>query len=286
MDEFWKEFEPIYHQRFLACEGKRPNRKTSLSMAEIMTILAFFHVKGFRCFKHYYIEYVSEHMRDLFPDLVSYSRFVELTPRALFPLMYYQLLVQKAEQTGIAYIDSTTLAVCRNQRIHNHKVFKNLADRGKSSMGWFYGFKLHLIVNDQGGILAWCLTPGNVSDKDVKTVTSLAKGLQGKLFADKGYISRNLFEPLFEQGLQLITKIQKNMKNKLMPMVDQLLLRKRAIIETIIDQLKNISQIQHTRHRSPLNFMVNITAGLVAYGFYPNKPSVRFGRNEFLPLEL
>ena len=83
-------------------------------------------------------------------------------------------------------MDSTTLKVCRNQRIHNHKVFKGLAERGKSSMGWFYGFKLHLIINDKGEILAFQLTPGNVAD--VSMVDMLSQEIIGKMFGDKGYI--------------------------------------------------------------------------------------------------
>ncbi len=139
-------------------------------------------------------------------------------------------------------------------------------------MGWFFGFKLHLVVNDQGELLAFCVTPGNTDDR--KPVPEMVKELFGKLFGDKGYISQELFEQLFEQGLQLITHIRKNMKNKLVPIVDKLLLRKRAIIETINDQLKNISQIEHTRHRSVTNCMVNLLAGLAAYTHQDKKPSI------------
>jgi len=107
-----------------------------------------------------------------------------------------------------------------------------------------------------------------------------AIGLFGKLFADKGYISTALFKTLLEQGLQLITSIRKNMKNRLLPMIDKLLLRKRAIIETINDQLKNISQIEHTRHRSVVNFMVNLICALIAYSHQPHKPSLNLGKNQ------
>lgn len=129
-------------------------------------------------------------------------------------------------------------------------------------MGWFYGFKLHLLINDQGEMLALCLTHANIGDR--KPVPHLARKLWGKLFGDKGDISQALFEHLFEHGLHLITPIRKNMKNRLMPLIDKLLVRKRAIIETINDQLKNISQIEHLRHRSTTNFLVNLVAGLIA----------------------
>jgi hypothetical protein len=158
-------------------------------------------------------------------------------------------------------------------RIQQNKVFKGYASRGKSSTGWFYGFKLHLVCNDQGELLNLVITIGNVDDR--KPVPELAKALFGKLFGDRGYISQDLFAYLWETfNLQLITKLRKNMKNRLMPMADHILLRKRAIIECLIDQLKNISQIEHSRHRSPVNFFVNVLCGLIAYCHQPKKPSL------------
>jgi hypothetical protein len=180
--------------------------------------------------------------------------------------------------TGISFIDSTTLDVCDNRRIHLHKVFKGIAERGKSSMGWFYGFKLHLVVNDRGEILSFYLTPGNTDDRNTEVIKELTKNLFGKLFGDKGYISKKIFDMLHEKGIQLITKVKKNMKNKLMLAEDKLLLRKRALIETINDHLKNICQIEHSRHRSLVNFMVNIISGLVAYSFLPKKPSLKLNQ--------
>ena len=164
------------------------------------------------------------------------------------------------------------MVVCHNRRIHSHRVFADVAARGKSSVDWFYGFKLHLVVNDEGELLAFCLTPGNTDDR--QPVQELVEKLWGKLFADKGYISQALFETLFDHNLQLITKLKRNMRNKLMPLLDKLLLRKRSIIETITDQLKNISQIEHSRHRSLWNFFGNLVAGLIAYTWRPNKPSL------------
>ena len=161
-------------------------------------------------------------------------------------------------------------------------MFKKVAQRGKTSTGWFYGFKLHLVVNDSGELLAFHITPANVDDR--KPVLEMVKGLSGKLFGDKGYISKALFEALFEQGLQLITRLRKNMKNALMPMIDKILLRKRSLIETINDQLKNISQIEHSRHRSVANFMVNLVAGLIAYTHQPRKPSLNIQYNQSVDL--
>jgi Transposase DDE domain len=203
--------------------------------------------------------------------LPSYSRFVGLIPTALLPLFAY-LQTRRGSCTGIQFIDSLPIRVCHNRRIYSHKGFAELAQRGKSSMGWFYGFKLHLVINEQGEVLGFTLTPGQVDDR--QPVPQLVRTLWGKLFGDRGYISQKLFEQLWAEGLQLITKLKRNMKNKLMPMLDKLLLRKRALIECVNDQLKNSSQIEHTRHRSAVNGMVNILAAVAAYTFQPKKPAL------------
>jgi hypothetical protein len=203
---------------------------------------------------------------------VSYERFVALMPSVFGPWSAY-LSSLYGHCHGISFIDSTALSVCDNPRIHNHKVFAGFADRGKGSMGWFFGFKLHLVVNDCGELLACQITPASTNDR--KPVPDLCRRLFGKLIADRGYISQALFEQLLETfNLQLITKLRKNMKNRLMPWMDKLLLRKRAIIESVVDQLKNISQIEYTRHRSPINAFINIIAGLIAYCHQPKKPSL------------
>jgi transposase len=273
VDDFWQVFYPNWKQQMLISGNVQRMRRTQLSMSEIMTIIIHFHQSSYRNFKAYYIEYVLKHLRSEFPDLVSYNRFVELMPRALIPLLAY-MRGRKGMCTGISFVDSTPLKACHNRRIQRHKVFSGLADRGKTSMGWFFGFKLHLVVNELGEILAFQLTPGNVDDR--KPVPKLSEKLFGKLFGDRGYISKPLFLELYEQGLMLITTLRKNMKNQLMNWDDKLLLRKRSIIETINDQLKNISQIEHTRHRSYPNFIVNLVAGLIAYTFQPKKPAINF----------
>ena len=242
-----------------------------LSMSEVMTILIHFHQSHYRDFKAYYTQHVCQHMRAELPLLVSYTRFVELIPSALPALCLY-LRERFGTTTGVAFIDSTPLPVCHNKRIGRNRVFADVAKRGKSSMGWFYGFKLHLIVNDRGELLAIQLTPGNVDDR--KPVPQMAERLWGKLVGDRGYLSQALFEQLFAQGLQLITPIRKNMQNRLVVLEDKLLTRKRFVIETIVDQLKNISQIEHTRHRSTTNFIVNLIAGLIAYTWQAKKPSL------------
>ena len=281
IDEFCKAFEPIYARRLLPIGQRQRTRQTALALSEILTLLVYFHWSHYRTCKHYYTAYVAVHLRPYFPQLVSSPRFVKLIPRALSPLCGY-LSTRKGRCTGIACIDSTFLAVCDNHRITTHKVFEGFARRGQTSMGWFYGFTLHLMVNDEGELLAFRLMPGNVDDR--QPVERLAAGLGGQLFGDRGSISQALHDLLLGQGLQLLTKIRKNMKHRLIRLWDKLLLRKRSLIETINDQLKNISQIKHTRHRSVTGFLVNLVAGLVAYSYRPNKPSLGLRRAPLMPM--
>jgi transposase len=276
VDDFCQIFVPIWQKQLLSAGDIQRQRDRSLSISEIMTILIHFHQSHYRDFKAYYIDYVLERLPEEFPRLVSYTRFVEYIPSVLIPLCVYLRRSCFGTCTGISFMDATSLAVCKNPRIHSHRVFADLAERGKTSTGWFFGFKLHLIFNDRGELLNLILTPGNVDDR--KPVPKLVRKRFGKLFADKGYISKKLCEELRRTfNIQLITGIRSNLKNVLMPLMDKLLLRKRAIVETIIDQLKNISQIEHSRHRSPINFLVNLLCGLIAYCQQPKKPSLNLG---------
>ncbi len=281
IDDFCLFFEPIWKQRLLVAHERQRNRPSTLCLSEVMTIIVLFHSSGYRNFKTYYTAHVLKHMAGAFPRLVSYNRFVELMPSALVPLCGY-LQTRKGECSGISFIDSTSLKVCHNRRIHSHQVFRDCARRGKTSVDWFYGFKLHLVTNDCGELLSLRLTPGNTDDR--RPAPELVKGLFGKLFGDKGYISQPLFETLFAEEVQLITKLKTRMKNRLVSIFDKLMLRKRAIIESVIDQLKNISQIEHSRHRSVANFFVNLVAGLVAYTFRQKKPSLNIRVTEKLRL--
>lgn len=252
-------------------ETKVRNRKTGLSHSEMMTILILFHSSGYRNFKDFYKNFVSCHFIKYFPGLLSYTRFIELMPRVLVLLCTF-LKSKMDEPTGIAFIDSTKLEVCHKKRMNRNKVFAGIGKKTKSTMGWFFGFKLHLVINEKGGILGVKVTAANTDDR--APVKDLTKNLKGLLFGDKGYISIELFNELFSRGLKLVTSVRKNMKNKLMILKEKILLRKRSIIETVNDQLKNISQIEHTRHRSITNFMINILCGLIAYTFKEKKPSI------------
>ena len=245
-----------------------------MSDAEIMVILILFHTGGFRCFKHFYLEYVSRHMRHLFPVLSSYSRFVELEKEVALCLALFIKDVLLGKCTGISFTDSTALRVCHIKRMHSHRTFSGLAQKGKTTMGWFYGFKLHLIINDRGEILNFMITPGNTDDREPLRNERYVQDIRGKLCGDRGYIGKALFEMLFINGIQLVTRVRNNMRNMLMRAEDKILLRKRAVIETVNDELKNIAQIEHSRHRSFNNFIVNILSAIAAYCFFPKKPSV------------
>ncbi len=280
IDDFCLLFEPRFSERLLAAQPRQRRRTSTLCLSEVMTIIVGFHTSGYRDFKTYYTQHVMKHWVWAFPELVSYQRFVELLPSALVALCAY-LQTRKGACSGISFIDSTKLAVCHNRRIWQHRVFASGAARGKTSVDWFYGFKLHLVTNDCGELLSVRLTPGNVDDR--APVPELVKGLFGKLFGDRGYISAALFAALFDEELQLVTKIKSKMKNRLLPVFDKIMLRKRAIIEAVIDQLKNISQIEHSRHRSVSNFFVNLVAGLIAYTWREKKPSLNIRINEQLP---
>lgn len=279
IDEFCKVFEPLWNTHLIAENSKQRSRERSLSLSEVMTILVLFHACGYRNLKTFYLDHVCQHWRAEFPTLVSYNRFVEFEREALIPLAAY-LQTRRAPCTGISFVDATPLGVCENLRIPSHKQFAELAGRGKTSVGWFFGFKLHLVVSDSGELLAWQLTPGNVDDR--RPVPKLARQLWGKLFGDKGYLSNPLSIILREQNVELVTKLKKNQKNKFLSFADKVLLRKRAIIESVFDQLKNISQIEHTRHRSFWNFLVNVVAGLIAYSWREKKPSLNHNYNEQL----
>ncbi|MDD4958334.1 MAG: IS982 family transposase [Gallionella sp.] len=235
---------------------------------------------GYRTLKWFYTKHLAQNLKGEFPNLPSYNRFVELMSEILEPLTAF-MQSRCGQSRGIAFVDSTPLRVCENIRIPRHKTFKELAGRVKSSTGWFYGFKLHFMVNDCGEILSFCLTRGNVDDRT--PVPNLVKRLIGKLFGDRGYVSKKLTELLAKQNVELITTLKKNMKPKVIAAFDKLILRKRSIIETINDQLKNTFNLEHSRHRSLRNFVVNAIACLIAYSYQEKKPSLNINHADLLP---
>lgn len=275
-DDFCKTFiETINRNALPGCSTQIiRNKPCKLSDSEVITLLTCFHLSGFRNLKTFYIGYVQKHLQSEFPNTVSYNRFVELTQKAIIPMVLMLQTLCNDKCTGISFIDSTPLRVCNNRRIHQHKVFKGIAERGHCSVGYFFGFKLHIIINEKGELINFAMTKGNKHDADKDLITQLTKSLFGKLYGDKGYLSKSLFEMLFHQGVHMVTKIRKNMKNCLMSFKDKLMLRKRAIIECVNDELKNICHIEHSRHRCLNNFIANTISALLAYCFLPKKPSL------------
>ena len=250
---------------------KKRGRPRSLHTSKVMTIVIAFQQSQYRTLKHFYQKHVCLYWRWAFPKLVSYNRFVELIPEVLLPLTVY-LSRRMGKSTGIAFIDSTAMRVCENRRIPSHRVFQGIAERAKNSIGWFYGFKLHLVINTAGELLSVVFTPANIDDR--RPVIKLTQHLSGNVYGDKGYISEPLAETLKTQGICLITKKRKNMKPQALSDFDAILLKKRMLIESVIDQLKNQCQLQHTRHRSLVNFQVNAVSALIAYTLREKKPSV------------
>jgi hypothetical protein len=270
LDDFCRIYEE-WERHGLLGNSRRRRREGKLALSEMLFIMVLFPASPFKDFKSFYRHGVCGLYRGCFRETPVYERFVALMPRLLVPMavLLYSL---RGEETGIYFADSTSLAVCHNRRINRNRVFKGMAARGKTSMGWFYGLKLHLIINHKGEIMAVKITSGNKSDS--AALGGLAGLLQGKLYADKGYIGKALFRKLWRKGLQLITGIRRNMKNYLMPWLDKIMLRRRFIIETVFDNLKSSMGLEHTRHRSPVNAIVHILACLIAYCFKPNKPAV------------
>lgn len=273
VDDFCIEFEKSVQKHSL---GNKPKRTPVMSCSEVITIMVMFHSGGFRNMKHYYTCYVQQHLTHLFPKTVSYNRFVELMQAATMPMTIFLKTCCMGDSTGISFIDSTPIRVCKNKRIKRNKVFNGIAQLGKSTMGYFFGFKLHIVINDKGELLNFVITQGNVDDREPLKNKNFVNALKGKLYGDKGYISKDLTSILFMNGLHLVTSIRNNMKNTLLEMKDKILLRKRSVIETVNDELKNMCQIEHSRHRSFANFITNLISGLIAYSFFPKKPAIKY----------
>ena len=270
INDFCKGFEPWYRKQLLSDGTIRRNRPCRLSLSEMVTILIAYHSSGMSCFKYFYLDLL-EHHRDLFPDLVHYDRFIKLMKRT-FPALICLFKSLEGEVTEYLFIDSTPMAVCHNLREKRHKVFKGLAAKGKTSTGWFFGLKLHMIFNTKGEIVRLSITKGNVNDRS--PVADMVKGIMAKLIGDKGYLSKKLFEQLFQGGVTLITKIKRNMKNILMETADKLMLMKRFFVETIFSSMKSLNTLIHHRHRSSFNAFVHLFSGFIHYQMRTDKPSL------------
>ena len=270
LDDFCKMFAEWETHQLIPSPSRR-QRSGKLSRSEMLFIMVLFHLSPYKNFKTFYLLGIGVQHRACFRDLPHYDRFVSLMPRLFVPLMVL-LHSLSGEETGIYFGDSSKLAVCHNRRINRHQVFDGLAARGKTSMGWFFGLKLHVVINHKGEIMAVKITSGNIADSSV--LDEITRHLRGKIYADKGDISREVFRKLWQRGLHLITGIRRNMRNHLMLLDEKIMLRKRFVIETVFDILKCEMGLEHSRHRSPRNAIVHVLSCLVAYAYRPGKPSI------------
>jgi hypothetical protein len=272
-DEFCKFFEKEFPIRVLSDGKNIRKRDGSLKLSEIMTIVIYYQQSGYKTFKDYYTR--NDELKSAFPGLTSYNRFVELQQKITMPLAIFTKLYALGKCDGNSYIDSFSLSVSHQKRISSHKTFKGLAARGKTSVGWFYGFKVHVIINGWGEIIDFCITSGNVVDNNTKVIEKITEKIYGKVYGDKGYLlNPELFQKLYSKGIHIVTKIRNNMKNKLMDIGDKIMLKKRGIIESVGAILKEDLNIEHSRYRSPRSLIINVFAALAAYGFRKKKPSI------------
>lgn len=276
-DEYCKFFEKQFLNEFgynLLTDGRGiRNKSICLSVSEIMTILIYYHLSGYKTFKAYYTK--SHELKGAF-RLPSYNRFIELQKKVALPLeLFMQLIMMNNNRDEISFVDSFSLKVSHIKRSSAHKVFKKTAKKGKTSMGWFYGFKIHIVINGYGDVLEFMITPGNVADNNHTLIRELTKNLFGKIFGDKGYLLiQSLFEELYLKGKHIVTKIRKNMKNKLMVMEEKVLLRKRGLVESVGSIFKDTLNMEHSRYRSPTTLFINVFSALIAYAFRGNNPSI------------
>jgi hypothetical protein len=274
VDDLYKAF--LEYKKNMGQPPLKSTRQTQLVGSEVCTILAAYHYSGYKCFEYYYREMILKRYAGCFPDAPTYERFVSLIPRAA-DLIYLWLLysVARSKRTGLYFIDSKKLQVCHLKREHSNRVFKEVAAKGKTSTGWFFGLKIHLVINNLGEIVSFDLTPGNVADNNQSLLIKLLNSLDGRCVGDKGYFSK-LFSFFFENGLHLITKPKKNMKKLPVDNNLNLLINKRAVVESVFDILGTICDVEHSRHRSPLNASIHIFSALIAYQYMEEKPRVFF----------
>lgn len=267
VDNFSKQFDKWLISRLLMMPPLRNQTQKQMTDSEIMSVLIYYAAcsKDIKHFKAFY-EYKRGELEAAFPFLVSYERMIELKETVELRMMVF-LMSSFSSCTEKLYIDSTKIEACHIKRSSSHKTLRKLARWGKTGSGWFYGLKLHAIVNEEREIVNICLTPGNVADNNEALIRAITQGLHGKIFGDKGYIlNEELWTDIYYQGLQFITHIRANMKQKLMPMDDKLSLNNRTSrIETFFGILKDRMSLQYTRVRSVYGFICNVISMLIAY---------------------
>lgn len=271
-DDLYKAFQDWSVHNRIGCLLLPKKRSPNLSPAEVATIIVAYHLCGYKCFEYYYRQCLLKTYGSCFPQAPSYKRFVALTIRAV-PLLLL-LLLYKCRQsmcTGHYFIDSKKLEVCHIKREHSHKVFGTLARKGKGSMGWFFGLKLHLVINHLGQVVKCMFTSANVADNNHALLRSLLSDLRGRCAGDKGYQS-TLFAEFCERGLQLLVRPKRGMRPWPVLPADMALLRRRPLIKSVNDILATVCNVEHSRHRNPYHGLASMIAAVVAYQYLPLKP--------------
>ena len=267
VDDFCKSYENNAQKMNLLGSSTIKRKPCGMELSEILTVLIYGALLSdqFKHFKAFY-KYNCAELKSAFPGLLSYERMIELRQEVVFPMMQF-LLSKLSPCTGKSYIDSTPMKACHPKRTGSHSVVKNIASVGKTSNGWFYGTKLHLVVTSLGEIVNFKLTPGNIADNNKKVLRDLVRKIWGKLFGDKGYIvGQETRKELHEQGVELIHNIRSNMQNRLLSAQDKADLRKRAnVSEGAFSKLKMHLSLEHTRHRSLFGFLAHVVSILIAY---------------------
>ena len=285
----------INRQSYFRTLHTKRTLKKRITISEIMTVLIYYPHSGYKNFnpdsyRDYYEKEVMKNWLKDFPDLVSYQRFVWWIPLALLPLMCFVMWrCCNGRRTGIYFIDSTKIGVGHDKRAHQNKVFKGFASWGKTSMGWFYGFKLHLLVNQYGELIHLHFTTGSVSDNNAKVLFHLTNDINGWLIGDKGYLCNQEKKEFVEKNgkISWFSKPRKNQKNQKiyfdkMPFMARLWVRKRGLIETVIGIKKKELDLEHTRHRSIFNAFTHMYAAIAAYYFRTEKPKTNIHLEPFL----
>lgn len=285
IDDFCKANSKMIEQTWKTTGLLKKPHPSQLSLSEVTTILVYYHLSVYRNFQSYYEEHVLKDLRRDFPDAVSYGRFVQLIPRCLVVvMMFLQYRCSQSKATGIYYGDSYPLPSCHPKRVHQHRVMKGFANWGKTSVGWFYGMKCHIVINELGQLMNCYVTSGNIADNNVKVLFLLTRNLWGCFFGDKGYMLNEEKRDFLEKqgGLKFFTKARKNMKKQDLELAPKLWLKKRGVVESVINLHKNSCDVSHTRHRSPVNAIVNLFAGLIGYSYLQRKPSTSIHIEKYL----
>lgn len=275
LDDLVLNYKNYIQARGLAAR-KKPNRVPALNGSEVGTILVAYHYSGYKNFEYYYKQLILNRFNDCFPEAPSYECFLSYIPKATDMMTLWLLYTCMGSlRTGLYFVDSKKLEVCHIRREKSNKVFQEYAAKGKSSMGWFYGLKLHTVVNNLGQIISFKFTPGNVADNNHELLMELFKDLEGYCVGDKGYLSK-LFGFFYEKKLHLITRPRKNMKHLPVLPIHNQLVDKRGLIESVYDILTSVCDLEHSRHRKPENAYNHMIAALIAYQYLAKKPQVFF----------